>query len=109
MQSLNEELTTVNAELNSKLDDLSQSNDDMQNLLNSTDIATVFLDNELKSNGSPSRSKSWSDYCQPTWDARLRTSRSSCGTISSWTIAAKCSDRSSFGNAKCKRTRASGT
>lgn len=47
MQSLNEELTTVNAELQSKLDDLSQSNDDMQNLLNSTDIATVFLDNEL--------------------------------------------------------------
>lgn len=47
MQSLNEELTTVNAELQSKVDDLSQSNDDMQNLLNSTDIATVFLDNEL--------------------------------------------------------------
>ncbi|HUG68374.1 MAG TPA: chemotaxis protein CheB [Pirellulaceae bacterium] len=47
MQSLNEELTTVNVELESKMDDLSQSNDDMQNLLNSTDIATVFLDNEL--------------------------------------------------------------
>ena len=46
LQSLNEELTTVNAELQSKLEDLSQSNDDMQNLLNSTDIATVFLDNE---------------------------------------------------------------
>jgi len=47
MQSLNEELTTVNAELQSKVDDLSQANDDMQNLLNSTDIATVFLDNDL--------------------------------------------------------------
>ncbi|MGE5303065.1 MAG: chemotaxis protein CheB [Alphaproteobacteria bacterium] len=47
MQSLNEELTTVNAELQSKVDDLSQTNDDMQNLLNSTDIATVFLDNDL--------------------------------------------------------------
>jgi two-component system CheB/CheR fusion protein len=47
MQSLNEELTTVNAELQSKLDELSQSNDDMKNLLNSTDIATVFLDSEL--------------------------------------------------------------
>ncbi len=47
MQSLNEELTTVNAELQSKLDDLSQANDDMQNLLNSTDIATVFLDADL--------------------------------------------------------------
>lgn len=47
MQSLNEELTTVNAELQAKLEDLSQANDDMQNLLNSTNIATVFLDNEL--------------------------------------------------------------
>jgi len=47
MQSLNEELTTVNAELQSKVEDLSQANDDMQNLLNSTNIATVFLDNEL--------------------------------------------------------------
>jgi two-component system CheB/CheR fusion protein len=47
MQSLNEELSTVNAELQSKVDDLSQANDDMQNLLNSTDIATVFLDNDL--------------------------------------------------------------
>ena len=47
MQSLNEELTTVNTELQSKIDDLSQVNDDMQNLLNSTEIATVFLDNDL--------------------------------------------------------------
>ncbi|MCA9014809.1 MAG: PAS domain-containing protein, partial [Planctomycetaceae bacterium] len=47
LQSLNEELTTVNTELQSKVDDLSQANDDMQNLLNSTDIATIFLDNNL--------------------------------------------------------------
>ena len=47
MQSLNEELTTVNTELHSKVDDLSQANSDMQNLLNSTDIATIFLDNDL--------------------------------------------------------------
>jgi two-component system CheB/CheR fusion protein len=48
MQSLNEELTTVNTELQSKVDELSQTNDDMQNLLNSTDIATVFLDRDLR-------------------------------------------------------------
>jgi two-component system CheB/CheR fusion protein len=47
MQSLNEELTTVNAELQSKVEELSQANDDVLNLLNSTDIATIFLDNEL--------------------------------------------------------------
>lgn len=48
MQSLNEELQTVNAELQSKVDDLSWVNNDMQNLLNSTEIATIFLDNTLK-------------------------------------------------------------
>ncbi|MCX5723222.1 MAG: PAS domain-containing protein [Nitrospirae bacterium] len=48
MQSLNEELVTVNAELQGKLDDLSDANDDLQNLLNSTEIATIFLDNELR-------------------------------------------------------------
>jgi chemotaxis protein methyltransferase CheR/two-component system CheB/CheR fusion protein len=47
MQSLNEELQTVNAELQSKVDDLSTVNNDMKNLLNSTEIATVFLDNEM--------------------------------------------------------------
>ncbi|KAB2902120.1 MAG: PAS domain-containing protein [Kofleriaceae bacterium] len=48
MQSLNEELQTVNAEMRENLDALSRSNDDMRNLLNSTDIATVFLDDELR-------------------------------------------------------------
>jgi len=47
MQSLNEELQTVNSELQAKLDELSGANNDMKNLLNSTDIATVFLDNDL--------------------------------------------------------------
>jgi two-component system CheB/CheR fusion protein len=47
MQSLNEELQTVNSELQNKVEQLSRTNDDMQNLLNSTDIATLFLDNEL--------------------------------------------------------------
>ena len=47
MQSLNEELQTVNVELQSKVDELSCANNDMKNLLNSTDMATVFLDNAL--------------------------------------------------------------
>ena len=46
-QSMNEELQTVNAELRSKLDDLALAQSDMQNLLNSTEIATLFLDNAL--------------------------------------------------------------
>jgi two-component system CheB/CheR fusion protein len=48
MQSLNEELQTVNAEQQSKMDELARVNNDMRNLLNSTEIVTVFLDNELR-------------------------------------------------------------
>src|SRR5262249_37617754 len=47
MQSLNEELQTVNAELQGKIEELSRTHDDMKNLLNSTDIATIFLDGKL--------------------------------------------------------------
>ncbi|MBR9986954.1 MAG: PAS domain-containing protein, partial [Desulfosarcina sp.] len=46
-QSLNEELQTVNHELQSMVDELSQAKNDMKNLLNSTDIATLFLDDAL--------------------------------------------------------------
>ena len=48
MQSMNEELQTVNNELQAKLDELSHVNSDMKNLLDSTDIATLFLDNNLR-------------------------------------------------------------
>lgn len=47
MQSLNEELQTVNIELQRKISDYVQANNDMKNLLNSTDVATLFLDKEL--------------------------------------------------------------
>jgi len=48
LQSLNEELSTVNAELQDKLDQLEASRNDISNLLSSTDIATLFLDEDLK-------------------------------------------------------------
>ncbi|MEP6601588.1 MAG: chemotaxis protein CheB [Nitrospirota bacterium] len=48
LQSLNEELVTVNSELQGKLDALADANDDLQNLLNSTEVASIFLDNELR-------------------------------------------------------------
>jgi chemotaxis methyl-accepting protein methylase/archaellum component FlaC len=47
MQSMNEELQTVNAELQAKVDELSRASNDMKNLLDSTDIATLFLDKDL--------------------------------------------------------------
>lgn len=48
MQSLNEELHTVNTELQSKISDSKRVNNDMNNLLNSSEIATLFLDKKLK-------------------------------------------------------------
>jgi len=47
LQSVNEELSTVNAELQTKVADLMQVNNDMNNLLAGTGIATVFVDHDL--------------------------------------------------------------
>jgi two-component system CheB/CheR fusion protein len=47
LQSLNEELHTVNAELNGKIEALDSASSDLQNLFESTQIATVFLDRQL--------------------------------------------------------------
>jgi two-component system CheB/CheR fusion protein len=41
-------LQTVNAELQAKLDELSSASNDIRNLLNSTQIATLFLDRSLR-------------------------------------------------------------
>ena len=48
MQSINEELQTVNAEISAKNDALTNLNSDLKNLLDSTRIATIFLDNALR-------------------------------------------------------------
>ena len=47
LQSINEELYTVNAELNARVEELGHANSDMANLLESTQIATLFLDRDL--------------------------------------------------------------
>ena len=48
LQSVNEELATVNAELQTKVAGLSQANNDLNNLLAGTGIATVFVDHQLR-------------------------------------------------------------
>ncbi|WP_380879962.1 CheR family methyltransferase [Sphingomonas sp. DBB INV C78] len=48
LQSINEELQTVNGELKSKLDNIANAHSDLQNLVNATEIGTLFLDPELR-------------------------------------------------------------
>ncbi|TRX73721.1 CheR family methyltransferase [Pseudomonas mangiferae] len=48
LQSINEELITVNQELKSKVEETGKINDDLQNLIASTDIATVFVDKRMR-------------------------------------------------------------
>ncbi|HKP13666.1 MAG TPA: CheR family methyltransferase, partial [Blastocatellia bacterium] len=47
LQSVNEELTTVNNEMKEKVDELCRANSDLQNLMASTEIGTIFLDRVL--------------------------------------------------------------
>ena len=65
MQSMNEELVTVNSELQGKLDALAEVNDDLQNLLNSTEVATIFLDNDLRVKRFTSEAKRVSHLIAP--------------------------------------------
>ena len=48
LQSLNEELQTINAELNNRNETLVRSNSDLANLFDSTSIATLFLDRDMR-------------------------------------------------------------
>ncbi|MFL6673518.1 MAG: CheR family methyltransferase, partial [Massilia sp.] len=48
LQSVNEELITVNYELKVKVEETGKANDDLNNLIASTDIATVFVDSGLR-------------------------------------------------------------
>lgn len=48
LQSVNEELITVNSEYQAKIQELTDLNNDINNLFNSTDIGTIFLDDKLR-------------------------------------------------------------
>lgn len=48
LQSVNEELSTVNQELKIKIEEISQTGNDLNNLINSTEIGTVFLDRTFR-------------------------------------------------------------
>ena len=48
LQSLNEELSTINAQLDRKVVELAEASDDLRNLLTGNEVATIFLDTELR-------------------------------------------------------------
>lgn len=48
MQSMNEELQTLNSELKAKLDFASRAHNDLENLMNATNVGTLFLDSQLR-------------------------------------------------------------
>jgi two-component system CheB/CheR fusion protein len=48
LQSLNEELSTINSQLDRKIIELAEASDDLRNLLTGNEVATIFLDTELR-------------------------------------------------------------
>lgn len=48
LQSVNEELVTVNSEYQSKIHELTELNEDMDNLMSATNVGVIFLDNDLR-------------------------------------------------------------
>jgi two-component system CheB/CheR fusion protein len=76
MQSINEELETVNLELSTKLEQLDSANSDLENLFRSNEVATIFLDNNLKIKRYTPKAKSifhfiHSDLSRPITDLAL--------------------------------------
>jgi len=77
LQSLNEELSTVNNQLEDKVSELEATNNDLKNLLASTDVATIFLDTKFRIRRyTPSSKRVFhvleSDIGRPVSDLALR-------------------------------------
>ena len=77
LQSVNEELSTVNFELRMKVDEASRNNDDLRNLIEASEIATVFVDSGMRvKRFTPQASKLFalipSDIGRPLMDVKSR-------------------------------------
>ena len=83
LQSTNEELTTLNAQLQEKIQELAVVNEDLANLLVSTDIVTVFWTPISVSSASRQLRRNCSACCHPTSGGRSRTSPQPCWTSTS--------------------------
>ena len=73
LQSLNEELTALNSQLHETVEQQRATSNDLQNILNSTDVATLFLDGDSTSASSRRRRSRCSTSSPPTSAGRLPT------------------------------------
>jgi two-component system CheB/CheR fusion protein len=110
LQSVNEELATVNSELHTKVADLSRLNNDMNNLLAGTGMATLFVDHQLRIlRFTPSASEVINlilgDIGRPV--AHLVSNL--VGYSSWWPTCRRCSIRWCRSTPRCRRSQASGT
>jgi len=86
---MNEELHTVNQELQTKLDEFTRTNNDIKNLLDSTDIATLFLDNSLCVRRFTSETSKVTHLIPGDVGGRSPISPRRCSTLNSLTTRAR--------------------
>jgi uncharacterized surface protein with fasciclin (FAS1) repeats len=70
LETSNEELTTLNTRLQEKVQEVIAANDDLANLLVSTDIATVFVDKAFRIKRFTTAASQLLLWCRPTSDGR---------------------------------------
>jgi len=109
LQSVNEELTTVNSQLTEKLAELIATNNDLANLLGATEIATVFLDSQLRIKRFTPRATELLNLIPGIWVGRSATSPRISTGRNSRPRAGKCSRTCRRRKRKCGRAMDAGT
>ena len=110
LQSLNEELTTLNNQLEEKVSQLEATTNDLDNLLTSTDIATLFLDTDLPHPAVHARGRRVvPPDSRRTWAARSSTLRPSSAWPTCWPTARTCWRSWCRKTSRCRRRTGGGS